>query len=86
MNQLPNSVPENREAWNQRMDAKARLREARDYINFGIKEGVFDPDMFDKMGEAELVEWAEDAMNRADASVDLEKEDWRANYPKEEQR
>ena len=52
------------------------LQEAKDYINYGIKEGYFDPDMFcDEDGnivmhDDELIKFAEEASARGEASID----------------
>jgi len=70
MNQLPNSVPESREAWNQEMADKERLKEAIAYIDTCYKEGYIEIGMLDGMTNAQLIEWAEDTMAKADANAD----------------
>lgn len=56
-----------------------RLEAARHYINFGINEGVYDPERFEGMTDQELVEFAEKEMDRADAYIEVHKEQYENN-------
>jgi hypothetical protein len=52
------------------------LQQAKDYINYCLKEGVWDPDMFydldgkPVMSEDKFIKFADEAMARADAQAD----------------
>jgi len=52
-----------------------KLEDAIDYINYGIKEGYYDPDDFRDWTDKKLIEFAERESARADAAVDVERED-----------
>jgi len=43
------------------------LEEAKAYISYGIKEGYYEQDQFDARTEADLIEFAQHEMGRAEA-------------------
>jgi len=46
------------------------LQQAKDYINYGIKEGSFSEDIFEGMTDGEIIGFAEDESGRAEAHYD----------------
>lgn len=42
------------------------LEEAKSYINFGIKEGYYDPDKFEGWSDEEIIKFAEEEGARGD--------------------
>ena len=62
MGKIPAYVPLERERWNE----QARIKEAVDYIGYGIEEGFFDEETFHGMDTWEMVDWAEGAMAKGD--------------------
>lgn len=43
------------------------IEEAQNYINYGIKEGIYDPDEFLGWSDEKIIKFAEAEQNRADA-------------------
>ena len=52
-----------------------KLQEAKDYINYGIKEDIYDPEMFVDMTDAKLIKFAEHEIERADAYYNSHKDE-----------
>lgn len=43
------------------------LKEAKEYINYGIKEGIYESEQFEKMTDQQLINFSEKESARADA-------------------
>lgn len=51
------------------------MAEAQRYINYGIKEGYFNEEDFDGLGDIELLKKVQDLMNKGDAYADYRRKD-----------
>jgi len=67
MTNLPNSVPHDRMEWSERMS----IKDAKAYINYGIKEGHFSPEDFEGMSDEEMIAFADKASAKADAQMEM---------------
>lgn len=57
------------------MTNKKGLEFAKSYINYGIKKGYFDVSQFEGMSDNELVTFATEASDRADAEADRRRDE-----------
>ena len=51
------------------------IEEAKEYINFGIKEGVYEPEQFEGMTDEWLIEFATREGDRGDAQAESQEEE-----------
>jgi hypothetical protein len=56
------------------MNKNKRSQNARDFINFNIKYGVYEQELFDGMTDEELINFVEYENARADLAIDDYKE------------
>jgi len=54
---------------------KMNSKEAKQYINYGIKEGHFSPEDFEGMGDKDLIAFADRADSAAELEADNSQED-----------